>query len=69
MMRVVSIAIVSLLAASGAAATIRFERTTHDFGAIPSNQKQDSSWAYHDDGKVQVTSVVRLLRAPRPDRR
>ena len=58
MTRVVSIAIVSFLAASGAAPTIRFERTTHDFGAIPSNQKQDFSWAYHNDGKAPLTIIA-----------
>ena len=58
MTRVVSIAIVSLLAASGAAPTIRFDRTTHDFGAIPSNQKQDFSWAYHNDGKAPLTIIA-----------
>ena len=58
MTRVVSIAIVYLLAASGAAPTIRFDKTTHDFGAIPSNQKHDVSWAYHNDGNAPLTIIA-----------
>ncbi len=45
----------AVLAASGAAPSIRFDHQTHDFGAIPSNQKQDFSWAYHNDGKASLT--------------
>jgi mono/diheme cytochrome c family protein len=58
MTRVVSIAIASFLAASGAAAAIRFDQTTHDFGAIPSNEKQTFSWAYHNDGKVPLEIIA-----------
>ena len=55
MARVVSIAMAAVLAASGAAPSIRCDRTTHDFGGIPSNAKQDFSWAYHNDGKAPLT--------------
>lgn len=58
MTRVVSIAIASFLATSGAAAALRFDRTTHDCGAIPSNQKQEFSWAYHNDGKAPITIIA-----------
>ena len=47
----------AVLAASGAAPSIRFDRTTHDFGGIPSNAKQDFSWAYHNDGKAPLTII------------
>lgn len=69
MTRVVSIAFASLLATLGAAAAdgsapgkaaprIRFERTTHDFGAIASNEKQAFSWAYHNDGNAPLEIVA-----------
>jgi len=66
MTRVVSIAIVSFLAASGAAPTIRFDRTTHDFGANP-KMPGFSSLVGGPLDEAQVTALVRLLRAPRPD--
>jgi len=69
MTRVVSIAIASFVATLGAAAAegnaidkaapmIRFDRTTHDCGAIPSNQKQAFSWAYHNDGKAPLEIIA-----------
>jgi len=58
MTRFVSIAIASLLAASGAAPTIRFDRTTHDFGTIPSNRKQSMSWVYHNDGNAPLEIIA-----------
>ena len=57
MTRVVAIAIAIVLASSGAAPAIRFDSTTHDFGAIPSNLKQDFSWAYHNDGRAPLTII------------
>jgi mono/diheme cytochrome c family protein len=69
MTRVVSIAIASLLATSGAAAAegsalekaapaIRFDRATHDLGAIPSDRKQVFSWAYHNDGTAPLEIIA-----------
>jgi hypothetical protein len=58
MTRVVSYAIALVVAASGAAPAIRFDHTTHDFGAIPSNLKQDFSWAYHNDGTGPLTIIA-----------
>jgi len=60
MMRVVSYAIGLVLAASGAAPAIRFDRTTHDFGAVPSNLKQDFSWMYYNDGKAPLTILAMI---------
>ena len=57
MAQVVSIAIAIVIAASGAAPAIRFDSTTHNFGAIPSDLKQDFSWAYHNDGKAPLTII------------
>ena len=69
MTRIVAIAIASFLAAAGAAAAegsapgkaaprIRFDRTTHDLGAIPSNETQSFSWGYRNDGNAPLEIIA-----------
>ena len=71
MMRALSIAITVSLAvfrafsaegdgSSGAAPSIRFDRTTHDFGTIPSDAKQAFTWAYHNDGTGPLTIIAMI---------
>ncbi len=42
----------------GAAPSIRFERTTHDFGTIRSDSKQAFTWAYHNDGTAPLEIIA-----------
>src|SRR5262245_55236085 len=48
-------AIVSLAAlAEGTGPSIKFEKTTHDFGTIPSDQKQSFAWSYRNEGDAAL---------------
>lgn len=57
-MRAVSIVVAVLLAGVGAGPSIRFDRTTHDFGTIRSDAKQAFTWVYHNDGKETLEIIA-----------
>ncbi len=54
-------AIVALGSVAGSAGAlsprIRFEQTTHDFGAMRSDEKKSFDWAFHNDGDAPLTIV------------
>jgi cytochrome c5 len=57
-MRALSIVVAVLLAGIGAAPSIRFDRTTHDFGTIRSDAKQAITWAFHNDGTAPLEIIA-----------